>query len=141
MNPNPPTWIPCSEQLPEKGLRVLLWDGRHQVVGYRYGQWFAPGLYTVTPTHWMPLLAVGVSPGHARAAEGKVNSMTKSVTQETVAGACGLDGEELTHELLLENQRLLVEVKDLRRQNEVGFWVWIVTFAAFIVALFYGALR
>jgi hypothetical protein len=50
-----------------------------------------------------------------------------SVTEEHLAGACGLDGEELTLALLHENERLLMSNAQYKRQKNAGFWCWLIT--------------
>ncbi|MCY1305733.1 hypothetical protein D9M70_555570 [compost metagenome] len=41
-----------------------------------------------------------------------------AVTDEAAAGACGLDGEQLTQLLLEENQELQFQVEKLRQMNQ-----------------------
>lgn len=59
-----PTWIPCSERLPEEKGLVLTWDGKSVDVGtFGLGAWSAAGKswwnregYEADDiTHWMPL--------------------------------------------------------------------------------------
>jgi hypothetical protein len=61
--------------------------------------------------------------------------MKESVTTELLAGACGLDGDELTHQLLLENQRLLQRNEELRRANARGLWFWMFCMVAWLTSL------
>lgn len=58
-----------------------------------------------------------------------------SVTKEYLAGASGLDGEDLTLALLHENETLILQNADYRRQNSIGYWVWMGTLAALILSL------
>lgn len=65
----------------------------------------------------------------------------ESVTAETTAGACSLDGEELTLALLHENESLMARNINLRRENTKGFWALYLTLIAFIITLLVMALR
>lgn len=58
-----------------------------------------------------------------------------SVTKEYLAGAYGLDGEDLTLALLHENETLILRNIEYRRQNSIGYWVWMGTLAALILSL------
>lgn len=59
-------WIKVSEQLPEEGVRVLVFRGedsfynpciaKYHVITGRESWWsFEPGFFALPPTHWMPL--------------------------------------------------------------------------------------
>jgi hypothetical protein len=49
-----PRWIPLTEREPEKGQKVVFWNGRtpSQVLSYPFGDWSKPPYYA---THWTPL--------------------------------------------------------------------------------------
>lgn len=63
------------------------------------------------------------------------------VTEEANAGACGLDGAELTHSLLLENQELLAENARLKRNNIRSFWFWLLTTGVYLALLVHFAIK
>jgi len=50
-------WISVKDELPEKWLRVLIFNGGIRTAHYGYTQWCYTGIAVLVPsvTHWMPL--------------------------------------------------------------------------------------